>query len=161
MVDRYNRIFGSGPTGIATTILIWIICIQISTLFSIPEMRISPLFRSILIVLFTIDASILIVWSLMVLPIDDRGKKLISKGPYQYVRHPLYAAFIWSGTGIISMIYKSWLLLIFIIPIHIFWVWHIQKEEKFLLNQFGQEYEQYMMRTPQFFPKYISSKEVE
>ena len=89
------------------------------------------------------------------------GKKLIFKGPYQYVRHPLYAAFIWSGTGIISMVYKSWLLLIFIIPIHIFWVWHIQKEEKFLLNQFGQEYEQYMMRTPQFFPKYISSKEVE
>ena len=121
-------------------------------------MSISPLFRNILIVLFTIDASILIVWSLMVLPISDRGKKLISKGPYQYVRHPLYAAFIWSGTGIISMIYKSWLLLIFIIPIHIFWVWHIQKEEKFLLDQFGSEYEQYMMKTPQFFPKYISSK---
>lgn len=160
MVDRYNRIFGSGPTGIATTILIWISCIQISTFFSIPEMSISPLFRNILIVLFTIDASILIIWSLMVLPISDRGKKLISKGPYQYVRHPLYAAFIWSGTGIISMIYKSWLLLIFIIPIHIFWVWHIQKEEKFLLNQFGPEYEQYMMSTPQFFPKYISSKEV-
>ena len=59
------------------------------------------------------------------------------------------------------MIYKSWLLLIFIIPIHIFWVWHIQKEEKFLINQFGSKYEDYIMKTPQFFPKYISSKEDE
>ena len=161
MNNRYIRIYGSGPTGIATTILLWIICIQVSNYFSIPEMGISPLFRNILIVLFSIDASILIVWSLMVLPIGDRGNKFISKGPYRYVRHPLYAAFIWSGTGIVSMIYKSWLLLIFIIPIHIFWAWHIQKEEKFLLNQFGYEYEQYMMNTPQFFPKYISSTEVE
>tara|TARA_X000001036_G_scaffold92900_1_gene85383 strand:+ start:1058 stop:1570 length:513 start_codon:yes stop_codon:yes gene_type:complete len=161
MVNSYNKIFGSGITGIAITILIWIICIKISTFFSIPEMGISPLFRKILIILFSIDSSILIVWSLMVLPIGDRGNKFISNGPYQYVRHPFYAAFIWSGTGIISMIYKSWLLLIFIIPIHIFWVWHIQKEEKLLLNQFGYEYEQYMMKTPQFFPRYISSKEVE
>ena len=161
MNNRYTRIFGSGPTGIATTILLWFICIQVSNYFSIPEMGVSPLFRNILIVLFSIDASILIVWSLMVLPIGDRGNKFISKGPYRYVRHPLYAAFIWSGTGIVSMIYKSWLLLIFIIPIHIFWAWHIQKEEKFLLNQFGYEYEQYMMKTPQFFPKYISSTEVE
>ena len=161
MNNRYTRIFGSGPTGIATTILLWIICIQVSNYFPIPEMGISPLFRNILIVLFSIDASTLIVWSLMVLPIGDRGNKFISKGPYRYVRHPLYAAFIWSGTGIVSMIYKSWPLLIFIIPIHIFWAWHIQKEEKFLLNQFGDEYEQYMMKTPQFFPKYISSTEVE
>ena len=148
MFERYNRIFGSGPTGIAITILIWIIAFQISSFFSIPDDR----------VLFTIDAIILIVWSLIVLPIGSRGKKFISIGPFQYVRHPLYAAFIWSGAGIVSMIYKAWLLLIFIIPIHIFWVWHIQKEEKFLLDQFGSEYEQYMMKTPQFFPKYISSK---
>ena len=158
MFERYNRIFGSGPTGIAITILIWIIALQISSFFSIPEMNISSLFRKILIVLFTIDAVILIVWSLIVLPIGSRGKKFISTGPYQYVRHPLYAVFIWSGTGIVSMIFKSWLLLIFIIPIHIFWVWHIQKEENFLLDQFGSEYEQYMMKIPQFFPKYISSK---
>ena len=161
MVESYNRIFGSGPSGIVITVFIWIIALQISSYLSIPLMKISPLFRRFLIILFTMDASILIVWSLIVLPPATRGKKFISRGPYQYVRHPLYAAFIWSGTGIISMIYKSWLLLIFIIPIHIFWVWHIQKEEKFLINQFGSKYEDYIMKTPQFFPKYISSNEDE
>ena len=161
MIKSYRRIFGSGPSGIFITILMWIIAIQISYYFSIPMMRISPLFRNILIILFTIDATILIVWSLIVLPPATRGKIFIFKGPYQYVRHPLYAAFIWSGTGIISMIYKSWLLLIFIIPIHIFWVWHIQKEEEFLINKFGVDYENYMIKVPQFFPKYISSNEEE
>ena len=157
MLETYNRIFGSGPTGILITVLIWIISIKISFIMPIPEMGISPLFRKILIVLFSFDAAILIIWSLIALPISDRGNKLIINGPYQYVRHPLYAAFIWSGPGIVSMIYKSWLLLKLIIPIHIFWVWHIQKEERFMLTKFGPEYEQYMIKTPQFFPRYISS----
>lgn len=157
----YKRIFGSGLSGLVVTIMIWMLALQISSFFAIPEMRISKLFRQILLLFFTIDAFILIIWSLMVLPSGIRANKLILEGPYQYVRHPLYAAFIWSGTGIISLIYNSWLLLIFIIPIHIFWVWHIQKEEKYLIEKFGTEYEGYMIKIPQFFPRYISIKENE
>ncbi len=65
MLETYNRIFGSGPTGILITVLIWIISIKISFIMPIPEMGISPLFRIILIVLFSIDATILIIWSLI------------------------------------------------------------------------------------------------
>ena len=158
MKNGYKNIFGCGPTGVLITVLLWILALQISTWISIPEMRIAPTFRYILIVLFSIDSTLLLVWSHIVLPPSVRAKTLITTGPYQYVRHPIYAAFIWSGTGILAMVYKSWLLIIFIIPIHIFWTWHIQKEEKHMLEKFGSEYKNYMNSTGQFFPRFTVDK---
>ena len=158
MKSGYKNIFGSGPTGVLITVLLWVLALQISTWISIPEMRIAPTFRYILIVLFSIDAILLFVWSHIILPPSIRAKTLITAGPYQYVRHPIYAAFIWSGTGIMAMVYKSWLLIIFIIPIHIFWTWHIQKEEKHMLEKFGSEYKNYMNSTGQFFPRFTVDK---
>ena len=83
---------------------------------------------------------------------------MITKGPYQFVRHPVYAAFIWSGTGIMAMTYKSWLLIVFVIPIHIFWAWHVQKEEKHMIDKFGSAYADYIKTTGQFFPRFIVGK---
>ena len=158
MSDRYNNIFGSGPTGVLTTVLLWVVALQISTWVSIPEMHIAPTFRWVLIVFFSIDAAVLLVWSHIILPPSVRAKPLITKGPYQFVRHPIYAAFIWSGTGIMAMTYKSWLLIVFVIPIHIFWAWHVQKEEKHMIDKFGSAYADYIKTTGQFFPRFIVGK---
>ena len=158
MSDRYNNIFGSGPTGVLTTVLLWVVALQISTWVSIPEMHIAPIFRWVLILLFSIDAAVLLVWSHIILPPTVRAKTLITTGPYQFVRHPIYAAFIWSGTGILALTYKSWLLITFVIPIHIFWAWHVQKEEKHMIDKFGSAYEDYINTTGQFFPRFTGNK---
>ena len=158
MSSRYNNIFGSGPTGVLTTVLLWVVALQISTWVSIPEMHIAPIFRWVLILLFSIDAAVLLVWSHIILPPSVRPKTFITKCPYQFVRHPIYAAFIWSGTGIMAMTYKSWLLIVFVIPIHIFWVWHVQKEEKHMIDKFGSAYADYIKTTGQFFPRFIVGK---
>ena len=158
MSGRYNNIFGSGPIGVLTTVSLWVVALQISTWVSIPEMHIAPTFRWVLIVLFSIDAAVLLVWSHIILPPAVRAKTMITRGPYQFVRHPIYAAFIWSGTGIMAMTYKSWLLIVFVIPIHIFWVWHVQKEEKHMIDKFGSAYADYIKTTGQFFPRFIVGK---
>ena len=159
MKNNYKKIFGSGPTGVLTTVLLWVLALQIGTWISIPEMHIAPTFRWILIALFSIDAVVLLLWSHIILPPSIRANTLITTGPYQYVRHPIYAVFIWSGTGILAMVYKSWLLIIFVIPIHIFWVWHIQKEENYMIDKFGSAYTDYMNTTGQFFPKFTVHRE--
>ena len=158
MSGRYNNILGSGPTGVLTTVFLWIVALQISTWVSIPEMRIAPTFRWILIILFSIDAAVLLVWSHIILLPSVRAKTLITTGPYQFVRHPIYAVFIWSGTGIMAMTYKSWLLIFFVIPINIFWAWHVQKEEKHMIDKFGSAYADYMNTTGQFFPRFTVDK---
>ena len=159
MKNNYKKIFGSGPTGVLTTVLLWVLALQISAWISIPEMQIAPTFRWILIALFSIDAVVLLLWSHIILPPSIRANTLITTGPYQYVRHPIYAVFIWSGTGILAMVYKSWLLIIFVIPIHIFWVWHIQKEENYMIDKFGSGYTDYMNTTGQFFPRFTVERE--
>ena len=159
MKNNYKKIFGSGPTGVLTTVLLWVLALQISAWISIPEMQIAPTFRWILIALFSIDAVLLLLWSHIIFPPLARAKTLITTGPYQYVRHPIYAAFIWSGTGILAMVYKSWLLIIFVIPIHIYWVWHVQKEENYMIDKFGSAYTDYMNTTGQFFPKFTVHRE--
>ena len=73
MSDRYNNIFGSGPTGVLTTVLLWVVALQISTWVSIPEMHIAPIFRWVLILLFSIDAAVLLVWSHIILPPSVRA----------------------------------------------------------------------------------------
>ena len=158
MSGRYNNIFGSGPTGVLITVLLWVVALQLSTWVSIPEMHIAPTFRWVLIVLFSIDAAVLLVWSHIILPPSVRANTLITNGPYQFVRHPIYAAFIWSGTGIMAMTFKSWLLIVFVIPIHIFWAWHVQKEEKHMIDIFGSAYADYIKTTGQFFPRFIVGK---
>jgi protein-S-isoprenylcysteine O-methyltransferase Ste14 len=58
-----------------------------------------------------------------------------------------------------AMAYKSWLLIIFVIPIHIFWVWHVQKEENYMIDKFGSSYEDYMNTIGQFFPRFTVDRE--
>ena len=85
MKNSYKNMFGSGPTGVLTTILLWVLALQVSTWINIPEMKIAPTFRWILIVLFSIDAVVLLLWSHIILPPLARAKTLITTGPYQYV----------------------------------------------------------------------------
>ena len=83
MKNNYKKIFGSGPTGVLTTVLLWVLALQISTWISIPEMQIAPTFRWILIVLFSIDAAVLLVWSHIIMPPSARATTLVTPGPYQ------------------------------------------------------------------------------
>tara|TARA_B100000029_G_scaffold212825_1_gene210847 strand:- start:8129 stop:8500 length:372 start_codon:yes stop_codon:yes gene_type:complete len=111
-------------------------------------------FLNILLMYFIIDFSLTIVWSLMHLPFSKQGIELITSGPYALTRHPFYSAFIWSGTGIAFLLSLSWVVLFSVIPISIFWAWHIRDEEQFLIEKFGEKYHQYIFTTGQFFPKF-------
>jgi len=148
----YTRILGAGPTGIATTVFVWAAAYFLGVLLGIPFIGMNPTFRLVLFWFFALDFTVTVIWSLLALPPLERGKKLVISGPYRLMRHPFYAAFIWSGTGAVAMWFQSWLLIFSVIPIHIFWVWHIRGEERFMLEQFSQDYKAYMETTGQFFP---------
>ena len=148
----YERFFGSGPTGLTATFFIWVAAYFLGEWLGIPPIGMNPTFWVVLLWFFVVDFAVTVIWSLLALPVRERGKKLVTSGPYRLMRHPLYAAFIWSGTGAAAVWLQSWLLIFSVIPIHIFWVWHIRNEELFMLEQFGAEYKVYMETTGQFFP---------
>ena len=79
--------------------------------------------------------------------------KLVTSGPFRFVRHPLYSSGItlWLGAGLGTM---NWLLLglwplILLLVIFV----PIRQEESLLREKFGQAYEEYTLATGQIVPR--------
>jgi len=78
---------------------------------------------------------------------------LVTSGPYHYVRHPMYLgafAFLLAQ----ALVAASWLILLpALVTITLFYT-QIGKEETMLIDRFGDEYREYMKRTPRIIPRF-------
>lgn len=78
--------------------------------------------------------------------------KLVTSGPYRWVRHPLYTV----GTGLFisfGLMADNWFIAGLGILTFILMSIRTPKEEANLIEKFGDEYREYMKRTGRFFPK--------
>ena len=84
-----------------------------------------------------------------------KEQMLITSGPYQVIRHPMYTAFIFilgstlliSANWLVGLSWISMTLLEIISRIHF--------EENLMLEYFGDHYREYMSRTGRLLPKLI------
>lgn len=78
--------------------------------------------------------------------------KLITTGPYSFVRHPLYSAAIalWLGAALGTL---NWLLLA-LFPLFVFIMIKVpvRQEEAMMHEKFGAEYRKYTEMTPRIIP---------
>ena len=78
--------------------------------------------------------------------------QLVTKGPYRWVRHPLYT--IGSSLFIaFGMMADNWFIMLLGILAFIAMASRTPKEEANLIEKFGDEYRQYMKRTGRYLPK--------
>jgi protein-S-isoprenylcysteine O-methyltransferase Ste14 len=161
VISRRNlkQFFGVGPYGVLFTISIWGISILIERVFKIPQLPISSFLRIALSVIFSIDVLYLLIGSNYQRRKHDVSNVLLTEGPYQFIRHPIYSVWIFSFTGLLSMYLLSWTIIISVIPIAIFWSWLVTYEENEMLNKHGKTYQDYMNRTGQFLPSWKAMKE--
>jgi protein-S-isoprenylcysteine O-methyltransferase Ste14 len=78
--------------------------------------------------------------------------KLVTSGPYHWVRHPLYTA----GASIFvafGMMADNWFIALLGILAFIAMAIRVPKEEASLIEKFGDEYREYMKRTGAFLPR--------
>jgi protein-S-isoprenylcysteine O-methyltransferase Ste14 len=90
------------------------------------------------------------------------GTFLITRGPFSYVRNPLYLGniMIYFGIGIMSFALFPWLILAALVYFFVQYYLIVSLEEEHLLQKFGDEFQQYCKAVPKFFPsfrKYISA----
>ena len=84
----------------------------------------------------------------------DAPRRLVTRGPYRFVRNPIYvgAALGWAGG---ALVYQSWALLgylmIFLLAAHLFVVGF---EEPALRRSFGHEYNVYCGRVRRWLPRW-------
>lgn len=78
--------------------------------------------------------------------------KLITTGPYRYMRHPLYTALYGFGLSL-AAVSSNWIFVGFFILSMFGLVVRVPREEKMLIEQFGEEYRAYMEKTGRYGPR--------
>lgn len=83
-----------------------------------------------------------------------KNETLITYGAFSIMRNPLYFFSFLGMTGIALI--STHIVIIIALPIFFLILYHflIGREEAFLLETFGDEYAEYMKKTPRFFPNF-------
>jgi protein-S-isoprenylcysteine O-methyltransferase Ste14 len=78
------------------------------------------------------------------------GHELITSGPYQYVRHPIYTGILAAllGSGFVDG--PFWLVVLLFAAV--VFTWRIRKEESYMMELFPDQYAAYRARTKALIP---------
>jgi protein-S-isoprenylcysteine O-methyltransferase Ste14 len=83
----------------------------------------------------------------------DATKRLVVVGPYRHVRNPMYAGVFSIQIGE-ALLLQSWTLLVWFVCFFTLVATLVPaKEERWLVAQFGAEYEEYRSHVPRWLPR--------
>ena len=80
--------------------------------------------------------------------------KLITIGPYRWIRHPLYTigSLTFASFGLIA---DNWFIILLSVLVFVVMAVRTPREEANLIEKFGDEYREYMKRTGRFLPRFF------
>jgi protein-S-isoprenylcysteine O-methyltransferase Ste14 len=83
------------------------------------------------------------------------GTYLITSGPFAFVRNPLYVGniLLYAGVGIMSYALVPWLLIAAMVWFAFQYGLIVSKEEEYLRERFGDEFDRYCEAVPRFIPR--------
>jgi len=76
--------------------------------------------------------------------------ELVTSGPYHLVRHPIYTGILTAGIG--TAVALSWLWLVAVILAGVYFVYSATVEERYMTQQFPDEYPAYKSATKMLVP---------
>ena len=80
-------------------------------------------------------------------------QKLVTNGPYHYVRHPMYTAFFIIGFGFL-LLSANWLVgILYMGTLLSMYLARVSAEEKMMISRFGDHYREYMQVTGRILPR--------
>jgi len=82
--------------------------------------------------------------------------QLVTSGPFAIVRHPMYTGLMLAALGSL-LIYPTWTTLLFAFFAPLISV-RARREEAALVAEFGEQWHEYCLRVPAFFPLLIKRK---
>jgi protein-S-isoprenylcysteine O-methyltransferase Ste14 len=78
--------------------------------------------------------------------------QLVTTGPYARIRHPLYMAMFGYSAGL-ALVTANWVFIAFAPLAIVATAVRVPREEKMMIDEFGEEYEAYIRRSGRFLPK--------
>jgi protein-S-isoprenylcysteine O-methyltransferase Ste14 len=154
VLTAYKKLFGIGPLGALITLalfsLVWLVEWKIGRF--IIMIRPFPLrCAGIFLIVFGL---FLHMWTFFTLKNWWRNDQLCTRGPFRYFRHPMYAAWVTFISMGVALMFNSWMYVLWALLLHP--IWHVlaRREEKIVMNVFGDEYRRYAARTGRFVPRF-------
>jgi protein-S-isoprenylcysteine O-methyltransferase Ste14 len=96
------------------------------------------------------------IWTMRTLRNWWQEGRLCTRGPFKYLRHPMYAAWISFISLGFALAMNSWIILLWYFLLHPLWHVLVRKEEKMVEVIFGDEYRRYSKGTGRFVPRLFS-----
>lgn len=82
-----------------------------------------------------------------------KDHQLIKNGPYKKIRHPMYAHF-WILIISQGLILDNWIVLVYgLLAWGTLYFLRVRKEENMMMEEFGDQYKEYMKETGRLIPK--------
>lgn len=150
----YQRFFGTGPRGLAFGLLSFALFFWLDGTLDFAPMHGSQTLSFVALAAGIIVTAAIVVWSLMALPPSQRGRELVTAGPFRYVRHPLYAAFLIGFNFGIALYLDGWIFFVWAVLQYPLWHLNIAGEERLMHRNFGQAYSDYCQKTGRFLPRF-------
>ena len=134
-LERYAGIIGN---------LIWLLALGYSVFLPL-QPGTTWFYIGLSVFIIGLTLMLLATFNFVTTPIDQ----LITKGAYNFSRHPMYLAtfFICLGSGIATI---SWLFIFFSIIMALCFYQEALIEERYCLNKFNNDYQEYINRTPRW-----------
>lgn len=76
--------------------------------------------------------------------------ELVTSGPYRLVRHPIYSGILTAGVG--TAVALDWAWLVVVVLASVYFIYSATFEERFLTEQFPEEYPRYKRTTKMLVP---------
>ncbi len=80
---------------------------------------------------------------------------LITDGIYSQIRHPMYSAYFLTSLSQLLLIGNWFVGPAFFISFSILYIARVKREESFMVEQFGQSYQDYILKTKRLIPKIL------
>jgi protein-S-isoprenylcysteine O-methyltransferase Ste14 len=80
------------------------------------------------------------------------GHRLVTAGPFAFVRHPMYLAVILAGIGAL-LLYRTWAMAFFAVNMFFLTI-RARREEQALAAEFPEEWADYSRRVPAWVPRW-------
>ena len=142
-----HSIWGVGDLLNQLSIVIIVATFVLRFWFSIRfDLQIIP--RVVTIILLLILLRLGFNWTLSSLPINQRNQNLVVKGPYAFVRHPMYAIYLYTLPPILILLTLDLIFVFTWVVYYIVGFFIIKKEERALIEIFGDKYIEYKKTVP-------------
>ncbi len=149
----YQRIFGTGPRGVLASAVTLAATLGLNAWLGLPAVHGSATLGWAALIFGATATGLIVMLSVRSLPPAARGRALVTAGPFRYVRHPLYAAFLGPFDLGLALFLDGWIFLAWAALQYPIWHLNVAGEERLMHEAFGKAYAEYCRRTPRFMPR--------